>query len=53
MKLIIDIEKDYFEIIKHDVAHGNDYRPFELIANGIPLDEWIDKYFDVYMKEGD
>lgn len=39
MKLIIDIEKDYFEIIKHDVAHGNDYRPFELIANGIPLDD--------------
>lgn len=42
MKLIIDIPKDYYEIIKHDVEnHLTDYRPFEIIANGIPLDSVI------------
>ena len=38
MKLIIDIPKDYYEIIKYDVDnHLTHYRPFEIIANGIPL----------------
>ena len=40
MKLIIDIPKDYYEIIKYDVDnHLTHYRPFEIIANGIPLDD--------------
>lgn len=40
MKLIIEIPKDYYEIIKHDVEnHLTDYRPFEIIGNGIPLDD--------------
>lgn len=40
MKLIIDIPEDYYEIIKHDVDnHLTDYRPFEIIANGTPLDD--------------
>jgi len=39
MQIVIDIDEDYFEIIKHDVAQGNDYKPFKLIANGTPLDE--------------
>lgn len=40
MKLIIDIPEDYYEIIKHHVDnHQLDYRPFEIIANGIPLDD--------------
>ena len=36
MKLIIDIEKDYYEILKHGVEHGDDYRPIKIIANGTP-----------------
>ena len=40
MKLIIDIPEDYYEIIKHHVNnHQLDYRPFEIIANGTPLDD--------------
>ena len=40
VKLIIEISKDYYEIIKHDVDnHLTDYRPFEIIANGTPLDD--------------
>jgi hypothetical protein len=40
VKLIIEIPKDYYEIIKHDVEHHlTDYRPFEIIGNGIPLDD--------------
>lgn len=40
MKLIIDIPKDYYEIIKYDVDnHLTHYRPFEIIANGTPLPE--------------
>ena len=40
MKLIIDIPKDYYELIKHDVDnHLTDYIPFEIIANGTPLDD--------------
>ena len=38
IKLIIEIPKDYYEIIKHDVEHHlTDYRPFIIIGNGIPL----------------
>ena len=39
MKLIIDIDKDYYELIKADVKSGNDYKPCVLIANGKPCDE--------------
>ena len=40
VKLIIEIPKDYYEIIKHNVEHHlTDYRPFEIIGNGIPLDD--------------
>ena len=44
MKLIIDIDKDYYELIKADVKSGNDYKPCVLIANGkqIPKGEWIE-----------
>ena len=37
MQIVIDIPEDYYEIIKHDVEHGNDYLPFTLIANSTPL----------------
>lgn len=40
IKLIIEIPKYYYEIIKFEVDnHLTDYRPFEIIANGTPLDE--------------
>ena len=41
MKRIIDIDENYFEIIKHDVkiAKGSNYKPFVLIANSIPYEE--------------
>lgn len=39
MKRIIDISEDYYEIIKHEVEHGNDYKPFVLLANSTPLNE--------------
>ena len=39
IKLIIEIEKDYYEIIKYDVEHGHNYKYFEIIANGIPYNE--------------
>ena len=43
MKLIIDIPKDYYEIIKYDVNnHLTHYRPFEIIANGTPFDSVIE-----------
>lgn len=43
MKLIINISEDYYEIIKHHVDnHLLDYRPCEIIANGIPLDVVIE-----------
>ena len=40
VKLIIEIPEDYYRIMKHDVEHHlTDYRPFEIIGNGIPLDD--------------
>ena len=39
MKLIVDVEKDYYEIIKYNVEHGQKYKPWEIIANGIPYEE--------------
>lgn len=37
MKIVIDISEHYYEILKHDVEQGNDYKPIVLIANGTPL----------------
>lgn len=42
MKLIIDIEKDYYELIKHMVENGQNFIPFSIIANGKPYVENID-----------
>lgn len=49
MKLIINIPEDYYEIIKHHVDnHQLDYRPFEIIANGTPLDDVKDEIDKAY-----
>lgn len=39
MKLIIDIDKEYYELLKYDVEHGQDFKPIKIIANGIPYEE--------------
>lgn len=55
VKLIIELPKDYYEIIKHDVEHHlTDYRPFEIIGNGIPLDDVkaeITEHHDIHLGE--
>lgn len=38
MKLIIEIEKNYYEMIKYNVEHGQEYKPFEILANGTPYE---------------
>ena len=37
MQILIDVEKDYYEMLKYNVEHGQEYKPFEIIANGIPV----------------
>ena len=39
MKLIIDIEKGYYETLKYNVANGTKYKPWKIIANGKPYEE--------------
>jgi len=40
IKLIVEIPKNYYEIIKYEVDHHiSDYRPFVIIANGTPLED--------------
>lgn len=44
MKIIIDIDKDYYEMVKNDVEHyKSDFLPFRLIAHGkpYPVGKWI------------
>ena len=51
IKLIIEIEKDYFEMIKYDAEHGHNYKYFEIIANGIPYDKVIDEVTELLENE--
>ena len=38
MKIVIDIDEEYYEIIKHDVnVNHNDFKPYNIIATGTPL----------------
>lgn len=39
MKRVIDIEEDYYEMIKYNVEHEQKYKPWEIIANSIPYEE--------------
>ena len=39
MKLVIEIDKDYYDLLKHGVYCGDDYLPIKIIANGTPLDD--------------
>jgi len=46
MQIVIDIDEDYYELIKHDVKNGMDYLPCKLIANGTPLPKGHGKLID-------
>ena len=46
MQIVIDINADYYEMIKHDVEiNHSDYLPVKLIAKGTPFPEakWEEK----------
>ena len=53
MKLIIDIDDDYYELVKHDVEiYHNDFLPFRLIAKGTPLPKGHGRLIDAdYLRE--
>lgn len=51
IKLIIDVEKDYYEMIKYNVEHGQDYKTFEIIANGVPYNPTGDSISREGLKE--
>ena len=46
MQIVIDIDEDYYELIKHDVKNRMDYLPCKLIANGKPLPKGHGKLID-------
>lgn len=52
MKLIIDIDEDYYELLKSDVERGNDYKPIVIIANGKPLPKGHGRLIDAIHLKG-
>ena len=47
MKLIIDIDDDYYELVKKYVENKyNDFLPFTLIAKGTPLPKGYGRLID-------
>lgn len=53
MQIVIDIDEDYYELIKHDVKNGMDYLPYKLIANGKPLPKGHGKLIDADRAESE
>ena len=47
MQIVIDIDEDYYKIIKHNVDQGMFYKPCVLIANGTPLPKYHGRLIDV------
>ena len=44
MRIVIDIDEDYYELIKHEVdVMDNDITSYKLIAKGTPLNEVLNK----------
>lgn len=40
IKIIAEVDREYYQIIKRDVEnHLTDFYPFEILGNGIPLDD--------------
>lgn len=54
MKVLIDVNKIYYEMLKHDVeVNHNDYIPCVLIARGTPVpDNWDEKIYDAGYHDG-
>ena len=51
VKLIVELPKDYYEIIKCEVEQNlTDYYPFIVIGNGIPLDDIKSKISEISKK---
>ena len=44
MKVVIDIEERYYELIKYNVEHGMNYMPCVIIAKGEPLPNGENEY---------
>ena len=53
MKIVIDIEEDYYKIIQHDVEHGMNYKPYVLIAKGTQLPKHHGRLIDADELYGD
>ena len=52
MKLIIDIDEGYYEMVKHDVeVFHNDFLPYRLIAHGKPFS--IGNWIGIEINEGE
>ncbi len=52
IKLVINIDEEYYELIKYDVKRcGNNYKPFVLIANGIPHSKECGRWKEVWDKD--
>lgn len=47
MQIVIDIDESYYELVKHEVKHGNDFLPYKLLANGIPLPKGHGRIVDI------
>lgn len=37
MKVLIEIDEEYLDIVRGAKAHGADFKPYNIIANGTPL----------------
>lgn len=57
MKIVIDIDDDYFTILRYDVINcKNDFMPYKMIANGTPLTEVFEDIkaeIDTYLQSED
>ena len=40
IELVIKMDEKYYDIVKENVKNGDNYSPFVVIANGIPIEEY-------------
>ena len=54
MKIVIDIDEEYYELVKHSVVkEGQDFLPYKIIANGTPLPKGHGRLIDAEELYGD
>ena len=46
INLVIEIDKDYYEMLKYNVENGQKYKPWEIIANGKPYKKTEENKYD-------